>query len=328
MKRKRNWLIPAGVFAVLVGLMVLVMREPQPAQPPTVDNVTPAPAPKGPSPEELRRQARLRAERQLAWANSECTRLVARDLKPVESFFKEARRGSSGFADEALGWKSKWLFVKDRLPFTNGGRHKEFIADAFGRHLFTSEQLAQLLEQVLSAFAADVASVENQMLVRLREDLGDLPAEVLAVPANDFKAAYDRALAKSLHEAQGKVQDDITADLGSLAISEVLALVARRLAVSGGMLGAGAAGSWGSFGFTLVVGVLVDQFVTWIWDWFADPKGKLSQTVDDRLQELHHNLIDGDPESPGLRQSLKRWNEERARVRRIAVLGMLEKGGQ
>src|SRR5262249_49501299 len=80
---------------------------------------------------EVRRQARKRAEKQLEWADQESKHRLAECIEPIQGFFSDAEQGIPGFVDEALGWRSKWNFVLDRMPFTATGRHEAFMHEAF-----------------------------------------------------------------------------------------------------------------------------------------------------------------------------------------------------
>src|SRR5262249_32664916 len=105
---------------------------------------------------EVRRQARERAEKQLEWADQESKHHLAECIEPIQVFFRDAEQGIPGFVDEALGWRSKWNFVLDRMPFTTTGHHEAFMREAFGRHLFKPEQLAGVLKQCIDGLLADV----------------------------------------------------------------------------------------------------------------------------------------------------------------------------
>jgi hypothetical protein len=104
----------------------------------------------------------------------------------------------------------------------------------------------------------------------------------------------------------------------------VLTQVAVRLGVSAGILGAGASTSWATFGAGLVVGLIVDQLVSWIWDWWADPRGSLATELNAKLDSLHALIVDGDAQTPGLRTALGEFARHRAELRRAAVLDLLQ----
>jgi hypothetical protein len=285
----------------------------------------------GPSREELRRLALERAERQLDWADAECRRLIGEQLKPLDRLFQAARQGVPGFAEDALSWQSKWLFLRDRLPFTEGGKHSAFLRESFAQRVITADQLRHVIEQVVRAYLSAIDDVENQMLVWFRGDLGDLPHEVVAWPhdSKELDHLYADAVAQMSKDADRTVGVDLAVDVGTLILSEALAVLAQCWASSGLILSVGAAGSLGTFGLTLLAGLVADQMLGSIWDKVADPRGKLERALCERLAELRRAVIDGEGPVPDLRLQLEQWAVERAKDRRAAVLKLLAgEGGQ
>jgi len=329
MRRIIAWIVP---LALLAGTGTLIFWPASPTSSDTPhEGATLLARPPSPTPsaEELRRLARQRAEVQLAWADEQCQRLLVEALEPVGRFFRDAERGVPGFVEDVLGWKSKWFFLLDRLPFAAKGQHEAFLREAFDRHLFTPRQLEDVVRQSGDGLRAGVDGVENQMLVRLRADLdamqvGDLPA---GLDGRDLQRAYADTLGRLQRETQPFVRADLAADLGSLILTDVVVVLGRRLATSGGLLTAGTAGSWGSFGATLVAGIVVDQVLGWVWDRLADPRGRLEEALRARFAYASRCLLDGDGTMPGLRHRLEAWIAQRNQARRAAVLQLLEKGG-
>jgi hypothetical protein len=318
-------MVPLALLGAAGGLIVWPDRKAPEAPRPEVST----PAAPGPSPAEARRQARECAQRQLAWAEQQCQRLAAEQIATVATFFHEVEEGIPSFVEEALGLKSKWLFLADRLPLTPKGQHEAFLREAFAWHLFTPGQLVHVVQQRMNNLQDGVAGIENEMLVRLRADLQDLQLAAPGVTVDEpaLKQAYAEALARLQHEAQPVVRADVTADLASLVLSDALAVMAARLATSGGIMGGGMAGSWASFGATVVAAILVDQLLSWVWDRFADPRGRLENTLHARLAALRRTLVDGDGHVPGLRLRLGQWLEQRGQARREAVLRLLDAPG-
>jgi len=330
MRKIMSWIVPFVLMSV-AGLMIALPGLRKGGAP--LEQRAAAPREAGfarSASEEVRRRASQHAENQLHWADQECQRRLAECFDPIETFFHDAEQGIPGFVDEALGWRSKWNFVLDRMPFTTKGHHEAFMREAFGRHLFTPEQLAGVLKQCIDALRAGVEGVENQMLVRMRADLDELPLSPVQVTSDeqDLRRAYAVALARVQQSAQPVVLADLTADLGSLVLTDVLLVVGRRLATSSGLLTAASAGSWTSFGATLIAGVLVDQFLCWIWDRITDPRGHLANVLRVRLADIQRVLIEGDRATPGLRQRLEDWSQRRSIARRAAVFALLDLKGE
>lgn len=269
---------------------------------------------------------RERVEPTLAWADAEALAAVDRQVAHVERFFEEARGRTPKFAESVLGWGSKWRFVIDKVPFTRGDRHSEYLRKMFAEQLFSDEELTKAIEQVARGYGDAVNDVENRMLVKLRQDIVGLP--IAEMPRfqdlQQLQAAYDVALKNAQAHVGTGVQSDVATLVMSVVVQEVVTQVAVRLGISAGVLSVGAGSSWATFGIGLVVGVIVDQLVSWVWDAWADPKGHLADEMKVKLRELEKLIVVGDEKAPGLRPRLMAFAEQRAKLRREAVLELLK----
>jgi hypothetical protein len=272
-----------------------------------------------------RLEAVSRAENGLGWAERRASRALDADLASLDEFFNNVKQRTPKFAEVVLGWGSKWRFIADKAPFTKGGRHIAFLRQAFDEHLFKPDDLQRAVEQVAHGYGDRLTAIENQMLVKIREDLRDLPAETLPELADGaaFQSAYEAALSRAMARVGNDVTADVATQVVSLVAGEVLTQVAVRMGVSAGVLGVGAGSSWATFGAGLAIGLIVDQLVSWIWDRWADPRGSLSAELNEKLDELRHLIVEGSDDSLGLRASLTEFARRRAELRREAVLGML-----
>jgi hypothetical protein len=266
------------------------------------------------------------AEPHLAWAQQEADRVVDEHVKAIDAFFDAARKNTRPFADEALSWGSKWRIVADKTPFTKGGKHEKFMRAKFEEYVFTSEQLEEAVKQVVASYIRHIESIESQMLVRIRADVSDLPSSyrITQIDADKLHASYEEALAQVLKASDGSLRSDVATEIVSIIAGEVLAQVAVRMGVSAGILGSGAASSWATFGIGAVVGLIVDQIVSRVWDWYADPRGNLAKDLDQKLKDIRRWIVEGSGDSPGLRDRLRQFANERSPVRRQAVLSLLE----
>jgi hypothetical protein len=274
----------------------------------------------------IRREALARSQKSLDWADAESHRQLEAQLVPLDRFFSDLKTRTPKFAGTMLGWGSKWRFVADKVPFTRGGRHEEFLRKNFNEQLFRSEDLTRLIEQVAQGYADALMSTENQMLVRMRADVGDLPTADLPGFADPktLQLAYDEALDQVVARLGPEVRADVALFMVSLVAQEVVTQVAVRLGVSAGVLGTGAATSWATFGIGLVVCVIVDQIICWAWDRWTDPKGQLAAEMNTKFDELHRLLVDGEPKHPGLRARFQELALERGKVRRQAVASLFD----
>jgi len=330
MNRTRTGLLLLVAATVLCTFVV--SRWLQPVHPPPDTSARSGQPPAGrPDAAEARRQIQARVQSHLDWADRECEQSIGIRLQELDRFFDQAKQRTPRFADELLGWGSKWHWLVDRLPFTDPGHHAVFVRQAFARQLFSAEQLQHTIEHLVRALADDWAGIENQLLVRVEADLSNWPRPGLA-SRPDEKAlieAHDRAVVGSVDQIRASVSANLAADATSLVASEAVAWSALRMAASGGILGTGATGSWATLGISLVVGLAMDQIVSWLWDWWADPRGTLRTALNARLDRLKHDLIEGDAAEPGLRHGLQRAARERASLRRAAVLeGLRRQGGE
>jgi hypothetical protein len=85
----------------------------------------------------------------------------------------------------------------------------------------------------------------------------------------------------------------------------------------------GAASSWATFGVGLIAGLIVDQIVARIWDWWSDPDAELGLQLAGKLVELQELICNGDETMLGLRGEFQRLAESRDRARREAIDGIL-----
>jgi len=304
---------------------------PQPVVRPALILPATAPAtrpeePTGPTAEEVRRIAVERVLPALDATDQEGQAAVGDHLRALEDFFAQAKRNTPGFAKAVLGWSSKWRLVSDKLPFTRTDRHTQFLRKTFHDRLFTPEALTQVVEQTVKGYSGSVAGIENRMLVRIRADVSDLPPAMLPAFNDDaaLRAAFERALAQATQRIGADLKADVGRETTSLVAGEVMTLVAVRLGVSAGILSAGAGSSWATFGVGAVVGLVVDQAVTWVWNWWRDPVGDLSTKMRGKLEDIRHLIVEGDGQQPGLRGRLEAVARDRAAVRRAAVLRMIQ----
>ena len=286
---------------------------------------------------EARRVETLRRVRNhLDWADAQCQRSVEASLGRLRSFFSEAEDRTSDFAGTALSFSSKWRLAVDYLPLTRGDRSSEYLREQFNEVVFSPEDLKQMIDGVVKEHLRELTDIENQMLVRVRLDVAGLSDATLGATADDeqLRTAFQNAL----ESVRDRVARELGADAAQFMVIEaanqiatrigfvVLEQVAVRLGVSGGILAAGAGNSWWSLGATAVVGVIVDWIVSRIWDWWSDPVGQLSESVNASLDELCDAIIEGSAGENGLRAALEQVNSSRAKLRAAAMAEVFRYG--
>lgn len=319
--RQRIIILALGALGVVVGAFAWrpvadFVREKGPVEPPIAHRTPPKMA--APTPRQL-------GLPHLQWAEKECDRIVDEHLLVLAGFFSDSKKNTRLFTDEALSWGSKWRLIADKVPYTRGGRHEEFIRGEFEETILKPRQIETAVQQVIRGYIKEVESIESQMLVRIQADVADFPVEypVGAFDNDRLKETYDSAIRQAINATQDDAAAGASLEVVSLIVGEVLTQVAVEFGVSAGILGAGAVLSWETFGIGIVVGVIVDAIVSWVWNWYADPKGELAVKINRKLDDMHNLIVDGSKNVTGLRARLRELARKRARVRETAVLAVL-----
>ena len=277
-----------------------------------------------------------RAKPHFDWAQQQILLHTKDCLVPLDELFAQGREGTPSFAEDALGWSSKWRLMVDYVPCTRHDRHATFLRGQFASRIFTAEQLTDAIEKSVRSYLAMTEDVENQMLVRMRLDMATLARG--RVPVLESDAKFKEAMTRAIEQIRPRVEKELAADGGTLVASEVafqvasriaiqvLEAVATRLGISGGILAAGAeSGPW-TVGVGMVAAIIVDWIVSKIWDWCADPHGKLVALMQNELKCLQREILHGTPEHPGLNNALAKIGQHRDALRRAAVLEILKTG--
>lgn len=271
-----------------------------------------------PDPEKLARP-------HLEWAEAETTKAIDESLQPIRVFFRESKGRTADFADDVLGFRSKMKLVWDTLPMTEKV-HPTFVRTRFEEKIFRPVDLEHVVEQAVAGFLQQLDGIEGEMLVRLRTDMSDFPQAypLEQIDRDVLKKSYNEAINVAL-EASGEDLTQATSELiVSTVAGEVLTVVALRVGVSAGILGAGGASGTVTLGVGVVVGLIVDQIVSFVWDWYADPKGSLAADLNGRLDDMSLLIVSGTDGQGGLKAELRQLAESRAKLRREALLKILK----
>ena len=282
--------------------------------------------PPSPSREERIAQAKKRLEVHLQRARVRTEQLTLNSFPSIDLLFSKAHDGILPFAEVCLGGTSKWKMILDAIPLRRGGEHEAFLKQQFETRVLSSRDLQRAIEQTIRDYILRVRDIENEMLVEMKADIEDLPGfeSLQGIDQEVLATKFDEALANASQKAGSDLYATVNTQLVSLLAGEVLAQVAIRLGVSGGILGAGAASSWATFGVGLLASLVVDQLVTRLWDWWADPEIELALQLAASLGSLDRLICDGDDQTPGLRGLFRKIALEREAVRRTAVDEMLQ----
>ncbi len=227
-----------------------------------------------------RAEALEACRRHVRAAQTRAEESISRRSREFSEFIASRATAAKGFADRMVSCYAKWRLVKEYLPFTDGDGHRHFVEEEFARHLFSSEELAAALDRSVEFALRDLDQIENELAVALR-------TEILGHSlASDETSAAGERFTRTVEQMLRATQWDAAKSAGSLVFSEVVSSVGTRilvqLGISAGILGAGAANSWWSFGATAVIGLLVDA----IWEWFDDPVGDIERELSATLDNL------------------------------------------
>lgn len=213
-------------------------------------------------------------------ADAEAAAALSRRADEFADFINGRKAGAGPFSREMVSLRGKWAVVKSHLPLTKPSSHEEYVIRKFEEHIFTKEEFAAAVRRTVEASVRDLKGIENELAVSLRQEIlgRSLGLDEIPLAAGEFRTAVDRLVAAS--------EWDAAKSAGSLVVSEVAAQVGTqvfvRLGVSAGILGAGAANSWWSFGAAFGIGIVVDV----VWEWIDNPAKDIEREMVAALEDL------------------------------------------
>lgn len=265
-------------------------------------------------------------DRHLAWADSQGRGDLTTRVTPIREFFSEARMGTRAFAEEALGWRSKWKLVSDLV--TSGDEHATFLKERFAALVFSAEALEAVVQSTVTGHVRHLENVDSELLVRLQADLAEVPDLQLSgvVDPQVIRASLAEAVRQAISAVEGELRNEVGYELAGYIAGEILTTATLRLAASSGILTAGAASGTVTFGAGLVVGLIVDAVLSWAYDELFDPAGELSRQLDQTLGALEQQILTGDQSGPGLIQRLQDYGSRRSSARNSAIRSLVLPG--
>ena len=239
-----------------------------------------------------------------------------RHLASIRAFLDERKAGSRAFAERLLSLRGKWALVKAEIGPADS--YAAFLQQAFAEHVFPMEELEKTVRAAVSGYLAELEGLDDNLLVRLRADLGDDELPRRAIPA----LGSDEALRRHYHALSERVAQDLRTDLAVVVGRELFlweattvateltlqagTALAARLGVSGAILSAGAASSWRTLGVGLVVAIVLDAVINRIIKAAGyDAEEQIAQRVAQTLSDLGRTLTDGDPAARDTLERLK-----------------------
>ncbi|MFM7114329.1 MAG: hypothetical protein ACKO26_24600 [Planctomycetota bacterium] len=313
-------------FGIIVSQIILEMLR-QPPQPPKPQ---PQPQPYVPSAleEAKRRAAEKIANPHLAWAKEECDKATDHNIQAVKDLFEHSKTKTRGYTDYALGMYSKWLAVKEFIPFTSKD-HGPYLKSEFEKQVLSPIAIERAINECVKNHIKSIRDIESQMLVRIKKDAPNYP-ELKSLEALDV-ASLQANYEKIVEEASKKAVTESVVDAGRLLASEVAsfiaikvaAAIAAKMTTTGVIAGIATTTGIYTLGISIIAGIVVDQIVSWVWDWYADPKGNLAKKLNETLDQMCEGAIDGTEKEPGLRKALNLLNANRAKLQKTATIDLL-----
>jgi hypothetical protein len=243
--------------------------------------------------------------RRLDKMDQDAKELADRYLERISAFFHERKRGARPFAEAAFSWSGKWHLVKGKVLGDDSAGMRQYLQEHFETHVFKSEDLQAVLASALAGYLTDIQGLENQMLVEIRADLGDdqlLQGNAPELQSNEaFQEEYRRLAEQVLPAVTADLNVTITREIGTFIASEMVAQTLGRGLASRVAMSAGVFGALGRHGMvTFGVGVAAGFVIDWLVDWLLrlggyDPAAQVAGQVEQALDRLEKQMIDGDP---------------------------------
>ena len=149
------------------------------------------------TPPAQRRDPKVVARPHLTWASDKCQSEAEGPVDQIKVLFAEARSQTRAFADQALGWDSKLTIVSDFFQQTD--EHSAFLRKKFESLVISEAELFAALERSLAQYQQITASIEGEMLVRLRTDANDFQNSPLVATSDAYalQSLFQEAIARS-----------------------------------------------------------------------------------------------------------------------------------
>ncbi len=292
-----------------------------------------------------RRKAWTKIEPRLSAAERAAEAALVEELRTIDDFFRERGAETRAFAESVLSFEGKWQFVKSKLPTAEDDQHLRYLNERFEAHVFRLDELRQVVESAVGAYGSRLQGIENQLLVDVRADLSsselgvDVPPRFVST-GDEFRRRYAALLDVVSADVARDFNVAVSREVSSLVAGEAAAMtavriasaVASRLGVSAGVLGAGAASGWATFGAGLVAAVVVDAALNRVIRAAGyDPVAQIQEKIDAVLRDVRGLLVEGDPEAVAAYDKLRRLagDDPDAEVRRecAAAVRAIEAGG-
>ena len=272
---------------------------------------------------------RQRIDTHLAKAEKACQDSASKVIARVDLFFRRCSQSVPAFINAATGWYSYGYCIADLTPFTSHTRLRNYLDRRFRNHFFSEQSLAVFLNQQVKNFQADIEEAENILLRDIAADIESLvPAQAGTTSESVLRSMYRKVLAQA--EADVKINHLTTTivAIDSVVLSQIIILIMSRVAASlatrTGSKGIGAVGVVGG-PLGIACTMLLEYLLTWAWDWWTNPRGKMAGKLIEQFNGIRSMIIDGVDGQRGLKAELESLLAARKAVRgRIVIEAVQE----
>lgn len=184
-----------------------------------------------------------------------------------EKAMMERRERIPELADNLVGFKAKW-----ELIWNSKEGFEKWTGEQISNTLYNPQENQQLLSVYVKSVVTDWQEIENDMARQLGHPvIGNTnDTDKIKSPTLNLPPGLD-----------GTVMEQMLIEVAALVGTEIATVVATELAVSGGILTASALGGWGSFGLSIIAGVIVDYIISI----FSDPTPQIEADLNKTLEE-------------------------------------------
>lgn len=198
-----------------------------------------------------------------------CESAVTRRAAEFEQELLSRKKRVPQLAEDLTDWGAKWKVIKS---CGDEAAVNAWVESQVEQALYNPQENQQLLARYIAAVAADWQEEENRLAQKLGrpvvgKDRDAAPVDVDSIPVPE---GMNRELWQ-------QIMYELAANLGG----EIAAVLATKMAISGGIITASAGVSWATFGISIVAGVVV----SWIVDLIVDPKPELEAKLNAQLED-------------------------------------------
>lgn len=240
----------------------------------------------------------------IAVAKARSLEAVNKRADEVRAFVLQSKSGAKPFAKDVVSLRGKWQALR------GSKKHKRYVIEQFDKHVFTPKQISDRVKAAVENSVRDLDQEQNNLAVVIRKELLGRP-----LAPGEIQAATEE-LTRAVDRVVATAEDEAMRDAAALVAIEVTGRIAAqvftRVGVTAGVLSAGAATSWWTFGAGAAIGFVVSA----LWDWIDNPAKDVQREVERSLDDLSVKVADA------VRDEMVKVVEARHAIWEKAVGGM------